>query len=225
MDRRDSVYCLLMWDTKTGETAAMQYGNYQDALSAMKVEACRYWNHAGKGVRPSISDDCCEVSMNGRNWKIMRLNGESARLAASGIPYCGCKITMYIPQRSEKTGRLMYHNMEEYIRGKICYVPECAFTYVFYCKSNPETRGEYAIIDDTMAERFGYTQKSIQSMCEFAIRMYYPELYKRGVRAEAGFEVFLQLGGESVDDFIRDAPGEIIEGLVMPAQVSKINHN
>ena len=225
MDKRDCIYCLLMWDAKTGETAAMPYDYYQDALNALKGEAYRYWDNAGEGVKSNISEDRGEACVNGRNWKITEIKKESGRVAASGVPCCGYKIAMYIPQRSERTGRLMYHNTEEYIRGKICYVPECAFTYAFYCKSDPETRGEYAIIDDTMAEKFGYTKNSIQSMCEFAIRMYYPVLYKRGIRAEAGLDVFRQLGGETVDDFLRDAPAEFIETLVMPVQDSNNIHN
>lgn len=172
-----------------------------------------------------IPDGSGEVCVNGRIWRIISLNEESRRVAASGIPYCGHKLTMYVPQRSKKTGRMMYHNMGEYIKGEICYIPECAFTYEFYSKSNPGTRGEYAVIGREMAEVFGYTKTSIQSMCEYAIRMYYPVLSKRGIRPEAGFNVFLQLGGENVDEFIRDAPADFIETLAMPAQDSNNIHN
>lgn len=224
MEGKDDVYCLLMLDTKTGETTAMRYGSRHDALNAMR-DGADAWSRARDGVKPKIPDGCGEVCVNGRIWRIISLNEESRRVAASGIPYCGHKLTMYVPQCSEKTGRMMYHNIGEYIKGEVCYIPECAFTYEFYSKSNPGTRGEYAVIGREMAEGFGYTQKSIQSMCEFAIRMYYPVLSKRGVRPEAGFYVFLQLGGESVDEFIRDAPADFIESLVMPARDSNNIHN
>lgn len=222
MDRRELTYCLLMWDTKTGETSAMNYAGYQDALGAMKTEAGLRWK---RGEHSEISDERGEACVNGRYWKILRLNEASARIAASGIPCYGSKITMYIPQRSKLTGRLMFHCLSEYAGGGICYVPECAFTYALYCKSDPMTRGEYAVIDEGLALRMGYDRNLIQSVCEFAIGMYYPELSKRGVRAEAGLDVFLRLNGETVDDFIRDAPADFIETLVKPAQNSDNIHN
>lgn len=198
-----------VWLFNTREDAHREMeSQYNEALEQGE------WNHLGK-----VIDKWYAYIPMVMYWNIFEKSlsmGDDREETKSEESKPGCqmdKVTTYVGRNAEETGLVMYHSVEDYLNGEVCYIPSVQFNLY---SDDSETPILHASTVKNC--RLGETKESITNKVRNHMRACHPDFAAANMESPVfetvAYEAFVRLDGETVEQFLTSAPVDTIADIV-----------